>query len=311
MATSTKRFGTGKRESHDSSGFYSRGLTSPVWSSESEVIPIPSRNLNRIFEHSSGQMSELPNNSVALMVTSPPYHVGKDYDSDSTFEEFLEMLRSVLAETHRVLEPGGRMVINVANLGRRPYVPFAALVTQICIDLGFFPRGEVIWVKAAAAGGNCAWGSWMSASNPTLRDVHEYCLCFSKGRMDRVRSGNSTIERDEFLEATLSVWHLPPESARRVGHPAPFPVSLPRRFIELYTFEGDVVLDPFMGSGSSAIAAVEAGRRYVGYDTDRSYVKLARRRIRQAKAAMAVAALEALAEMVDAGEPSTADTITR
>jgi site-specific DNA-methyltransferase (adenine-specific) len=255
-------------------------------------------------------MSELPDNSVALMVTSPPYHVGKDYDSDSTFEEFLEMLRQVLAETHRVLEPGGRMVINVANLGRRPYVPFAALVTQICIELGYFPRGEVIWVKAAAAGGNCAWGSWLSAANPTLRDVHEYCLCFSKGRMDRVRSGTSTIERDEFLQSTLSVWYLPPDSARRVGHPAPFPASLPRRFIELYTFEGDVVLDPFIGSGSTAVAAIEANRRFVGYDTDRSYARLARRRVRQAKAALAVEAEEAFAAMVDSDETRTAEAAT-
>ena len=220
-------------------------------------------------------MIELPDNSVALMVTSPPYHVGKEYDADTTFDEFLELLRRVFAETYRVLEPGGRMVVNVANLGRRPYVPLASFVTNISLDLGFFPRGEVIWVKAAGAGGNCAWGSWLSASNPTLRDVHEYCLCFSKGRMDRVRQGESTIERNEFMEATLSVWHLPPESAKRVGHPAPFPVSLPRRFIELYTFVGDVVLDPFLGSGSTAVASVETGRHFVGYELDRSYVRLA------------------------------------
>jgi site-specific DNA-methyltransferase (adenine-specific) len=205
----------------------------------------------------------------------------------------------VLAETHRVLEPGGRAVVNVANLGRRPYVPLAAIVTGLATGVGFFPRGEVIWVKAAGAGGNCAWGSWRSASNPTLRDVHEYCLCFSKGRMDRVRHGVSTIERDEFLEATLSVWHLPPESAKRVGHPAPFPVALPRRFIELYTFAGDVVVDPFLGSGSTAVAAVESGRRFVGYELGRGYARLARRRIRQAKAAAAIAAEEMLGRAVD------------
>ena len=299
MATSTKKFGTGKREGHDASGFYARGLAQPSWSSSTDLAPVPARNLNRIFEHSSEQMSELPDNSVALMVTSPPYHVGKDYDSDSTFAEFLELLGRVFAETERVLEPGGRMVVNVANLGRRPYVPFAAMITQICLELGLFARGEVIWIKAAAAGGNCAWGSWRSASNPTLRDVHEYCLCFSKGRMDRVRTGISTIERDEFLEATLSVWHLPPESARRVGHPAPFPVSLPRRFIELYTFLGDVVLDPFIGSGSTAIAAAESGRRFVGYEIDSAYARLARRRVRQAKAALAIEAEEALTRSLD------------
>ena len=300
MGTRTKSFGAGNREGHDASAFYQRGLTTPEWSTDTTLNDIPRRMLDRVFEHSSEQMEELPDNSVALMVTSPPYHVGKEYDSDATFEDFLGLLKQVFAETHRVLEPGGRMVVNVANLGRRPYVPLASYVTQMAIDLGFFARGEVIWVKAAGAGGNCAWGSWMSPSNPTLRDVHEYCLCFSKGRMDRVRSGRATIEKAEFLEATLSVWQLPPESARRVGHPAPFPVALPRRFIELYTYEGDVVLDPFLGSGSTAVAAVEARRRFVGYELDTSYAKLARRRVRQARASLDVVTEEVMGESVEA-----------
>jgi site-specific DNA-methyltransferase (adenine-specific) len=260
---------------------------------------VPGKVLNRVFEHSSEQMAELPDNSVALMITSPPYHVGKEYDGDGTFEEYLGMLKRVLTETHRVLEPGGRAVVNVANLGRRPYIPLSVMVTAMAMEVGFFCRGEVIWVKATGAAGNCAWGSWRSASNPTLRDVHEYCLCFSKGRLGRVRTGASTIERDEFMEATLSIWHLPAESARRIGHPAPFPTALPRRFIELYTFRGDVVLDPFMGSGSTAVAAIESGRRWVGYDTQAEYAKLTRRRARQALAAVAVADEEALASMVD------------
>jgi DNA modification methylase len=300
MATRTKAFGTGKREGHDASAFYERGLAAPDWSIDTTLNDVPGRNLDRVFEHTSERMDELPDNSVALMVTSPPYHVGKEYDADTSFDEFLTLLKRVLAETYRVLEPGGRMVVNVANLGRRPYVPLASFVTQIALDLRFFPRGEVIWVKAAGAGGNCAWGSWMSPSNPTLRDVHEYCLCFSKGRMDRVRTGLATIEREEFLESTLSVWHMPPESARRIGHPAPFPVALPRRFIELYTYAGDIVLDPFLGSGSTAVAAVEAGRRFVGYELDRTYARLARRRVRQTKAAAALVVEEALGAVIDA-----------
>jgi site-specific DNA-methyltransferase (adenine-specific) len=123
----------------------------------------------------------------------------------------------------------------------------------------------------------------MSAANPTFRDVHEYCLAFSKGRMDRVRKGTNTIDRDEFMAATLSVWEIPTESAKRVGHPAPFPVALPRRFIELFTYENDLVLDPFMGSGSTALAAVETGRHYVGYDLDPTYIALAESRIAAAR----------------------------
>src|SRR3954451_6201705 len=249
MGTSTTAFGVSRRESHDSSAFYQRALVEVEETKDRTVNDAPF--VDTVFEQSAVNMSQLPDNSVALMVTSPPYHVGKDYDSDISFDAFLAMLERTLAEVHRVLEPGGRAVVNVANLGRRPYVPLSSFVTQMALRLGFFPRGEVIWVKAAGAGGNCAWGSWMSPSNPTLRDVHEYCLCFSKGRLSRVRDGVATIDRDEFLAATVSVWQIPPESARRVGHPAPFPVALPRRFIELYTWEGDVVLDPFLGSGST------------------------------------------------------------
>lgn len=284
--TVTSAFGVGRRENHDSSEFYGRGLVAPEWSTDTVTVEVPSRHLDKVFRHSSEDMKELPDSSVALMVTSPPYHAGKSFDSDGPFEEYLGLLERVFAETYRVLEPGGRAVVNVANLGRRPYIPLASIVTTMMGDLGYFPRGEVIWVKAAGASGNCAWGSWRSASNPTLRDVHEYCLCFSKGRMARARKGASTISAEEFMEATLSVWNIPPESARRVGHPAPFPVALPRRFIELYTFLDDVVLDPFMGAGATAVAAVETGRRFVGYELEDAFISLTRRRVAEARAAL-------------------------
>jgi len=235
--------------------------------------------VDEIFHASSESMKEVADDSVALMVTSPPYHVGKDYDSDDSFDEYLAMLRRVFVETYRVLEPGGRAVVNVANLGRRPYIPLNAHVALMMSELGYLMRGEVIWRKAAGASGSCAWGSWRSASNPTLRDTHEYCLCFSKGDFRRRRRGTNTIESEEFLAATLSVWDIRPESAKRIGHPAPFPVELPARFIQLYTFEGDLVLDPFMGAGTTAVAALQAGRHFIGYETDADYLELARQRI--------------------------------
>ncbi len=123
----------------------------------------------------------------------------------------------------------------------------------------------------------------MSASNPTLRDLHEYILIFSKGRFDRPEKGRSTISRDEFIAATTSVWHIPPESARRVGHPAPFPVALVERLIRLYTFEGDVILDPFMGSGTSAVAAMNTGRHFIGYEINEVYADMALRRVLAAR----------------------------
>jgi len=284
VSTRTKSFGVGRREGHDSSPYYRRALVS-VTETKDRQTSQPAV-ADEVFEHSAEHMEELPDDSVALMVTSPPYHVGKDYDSDASFEDYLGLLERVFAETYRVLQPGGRAVVNVANLGRRPYVPLSHEVTARMLRIGFFMRGEVIWRKAKAAGGNCAWGSWRSPANPVIRDVHEYCLCFSKGRFDRVVKGASDVSTEEFLASTLSVWEIPPESARRVQHPAPFPVELPRRFIQLYTYVGEWVLDPFMGSGSTAVAAASTGRKWVGYDIDPEYCEITRKRAAAAQASL-------------------------
>lgn len=236
-------------------------------------------------------------NSVALMITSPPYFTGKDYELamgqghiPGTYFEYLEMLREVFEACLHTLEPGGRMAVNVANLGRKPYRSLSADVVSILQDdLGMLLRGEIIWQKAKGAGGSCAWGSFRSPQNPVLRDLTERVIVASKGRFDRALTRKqrqeaglphvSSIETDEFLAATVDVWEIPSESATRVGHPAPFPVALPRRLIELYTYRGDLVLDPFMGSGSTAVAAVETGRHYVGFDTEPEYVQLAEARV--------------------------------
>jgi site-specific DNA-methyltransferase (adenine-specific) len=148
------------------------------------------------------------------------------------------------------------------------------------LEIGFRMRGEIIWNKAASAGGSTAWGSWLSASNPTLRDVHEYILVFSKGAFGRDKQAKtSTIQRDEFLEFTRSVWEFPSESARKIGHPAPFPMELPYRLIQLYTFANEIVLDPFCGSGTTCIAALKSGRHYVGYELVEEYVNLSGQRL--------------------------------
>ena len=285
MATSTASFGAGKRESHDSSAYYARRMMrAPIEGVVGDVSDAPANVIDRVFVQSSESMSQLPDDCVALMVTSPPYNVGKDYDDDLALGDYLDLLRRVFTETYRVVEPGGRVAINVANLGRKPYLPLNHLVGVLLTEVGFLLRGEIIWRKAKAAGGSTAWGSWQSAKNPTLRDVHEYVLVGSKSSFRRERAGEDTISKDDFLEATMSVWDILPESARRVGHPAPFPTELPRRLIELYTFDGDLVLDPFLGSGSTAIAAVQSGRHYVGYETDAAYAALAEKRIATARA---------------------------
>jgi len=227
-------------------------------------------------------MDELPDNSVHLMVTSPPYNVGKDYDDNLSLDEYRELLKRVFKETYRVLVPGGRACINIANLGRKPYIPLHSFIIEDMHEIGFLMRGEIIWDKGSSASPSTAWGTWLKANNPVLRDVHEYILVFSKETFTRKNptKRKSTITKEEFLEFTKSVWHFSAERASKVGHPAPFPVELPYRLIQLYTFEGDVVLDPFVGAGTTCIAGLKTKRKYVAYDIDEKYCKLAERRIK-------------------------------
>ena len=283
--TSTSTFGTNGRFSHDSSEYYARALQ-PDGRESLDKKPepeqsVPAEFLDSFIAHSSEKMSELPDRSVHLMVTSPPYNVGKDYDDDLTHEQYMQLIGNVMQETFRVLVDGGRALVNVANLGRKPYIPLHAYIIEQAAHVGFHMRGEVIWNKSAGAGTSTAWGSWMSASNPTLRDTHEYILVFQKPPFGRkaIEERESTITRDEFLEFTKSVWEFTPQSAKQVGHPAPFPEELPRRAIQLYTFSDEVVLDPFMGTGSTALAAVKNGRHFVGYDVSSEYVNLAEQRL--------------------------------
>jgi len=283
--TKTSRFGVPGRINHDSSEFYASRLYED-FPTERKVKyvenDIPKEYLNMIFCKSSENMEELPNNSVHLMVTSPPYNVGKEYDQNLSFTEYREFLKRVWKEVYRVLVPGGKVCINIANLGRKPYIPLHVFIIKDMLDIGFLMRGEIIWNKGSSASPSTAWGSWLSAKNPTLRDVHEYILVFSKDTFKREnpKKRESTISREEFLEFTKSVWTFPAVSARKIGHPAPFPEDLPYRCIQLYTFKGEVVLDPFIGSGQTAIAAIKTGRYYVGYEINEEYVKLAEKRIK-------------------------------
>jgi DNA modification methylase len=284
--TSTTSFGSPGREGHDASAFYNTRLYGDQPQGESEAYAEnPVETPDVILHHSSEEMNELPDNSVHLMVTSPPYNVGKEYDEDLTLAEYLAFLRRVWAETYRVLVPGGRACINVANLGRKPYIPLNSYIARDMLEMGFLMRGEIVWNKSSSASTSTAWGSWQSASNPTLRDTHEYILVFSKGtfKREKIDGRESTITKEEFLEFTKSVWDFFSESAKKVGHPAPFPVELPYRLIQLYTYSNEVVLDPFIGSGQTALAALKSGRHYVGFELNDEYLALAHSRIENFK----------------------------
>jgi site-specific DNA-methyltransferase (adenine-specific) len=286
--TETSAFGSPGRIGHDSTKFYRSRLyqdlrtKAPVQYIENRIDPSA---LDKIFCKSSENMDEIPDYSIHLMVTSPPYNVTKEYDEDLTLDEYREFLKRVFAETYKKLVTGGRACINLANLGRKPYIPLHSYIIQDMLEIGFLMRGEIIWNKASSASPSTAWGTWLSAANPTLRDIHEYILVFSKEAFNRKNLPGkvSTLTREEFLEFTKSVWTFPAQPAHKIGHPAPFPIELPYRLIQLYTFKDEVILDPFCGSGSTCIAAIKAGRHYIGYDTEQEYVQLAQRRIGEYK----------------------------
>jgi site-specific DNA-methyltransferase (adenine-specific) len=313
--------------------------------------------VNEIYCADARRMGELQDGCVHLIVTSPPYNVGKSYanhSDDLPLADYLAFLNEVWRECHRVLAPGGRLCINVANTDRKPYLPLNALITAEMLraaredGLGWLMRGEIIWDKGASVGVSTAWGSFARSSDPVLRDVHEYVMIFSKARFKLDGGGKTGASGGQYVDSTRSIWrseadedeplaHDKPherilsledlqrklaaklKDARRrgkaddwiaesmaraawqyfttpgigiwsittdsgAGHPAPFPVELPRRLIELYTQPGDLVLDPFMGAGATAVAAVKMGRRYAGYDISAEYCELARRRVADAVA---------------------------
>jgi len=264
IPTSTSAFGVSKRENHDASGFYGR-FTPPEISEDSEVGD--HRDIDKLIVGDARLMDEVPDASVALVVTSPPYFAGKEYELalgkggvPGTYLEYLDLLREVFSECVKKLEPGGRIAVNVANLGRRPYRSLSADVIGILQDdLRLLLRGEIIWVKQRGSSGSCAWGSFQRPGNPVLRDLTERVIVASKARFDRAVSAKerarrglpseSSMTKEDFMENTLDLWEIPPESATRVGHPAPFPIELPLRLIELYTYRGDLVLDPFVDRG--------------------------------------------------------------
>lgn len=323
--TETSSFGVGRRESHDASKFYAR-FAPPTLSDDDQIRPPVVR--DKIFVGDARNISdqEVADASVALVVTSPPYFAGKEYEEalgqghvPADYFGYLGMLEDVFRRCVQKLEPGGRIAINVANLGRRPYRSLSSDIIIMMQDLGLLLRGEIIWQKARGAAGSCAWGSFQSPANPVFRDLTERVIVASKGRFDRAKSraerarhselpSQVSLFKEEFMEATVDLWEIPPEMATRVGHPAPFPVELPQRLIELYTYRGDLILDPFMGSGTTGIAAIRTERSYVGFDTDEDYVKAARRRCDDEHERLSNESLRPWSSMIDlTGGPDASD----
>jgi modification methylase len=240
--------------------------------------------VNRIYCGDSSNMAQIEDDSVDLIITSPPYNAQINYDvynDNLPLLEYLQQINQVWIECFRVLKLGGRLCINSAGLFRHPYIPLHHYLTSQCLNLGFLMRAEIIWMKKTGINsGSTAWGSWCSPSNPTPRDSHEYINIFSKGQYHLEKKGQTDLTPKEFQTWTRGEWHFRTESAQN-KHPAPFPEELPKRLIKLYSWIGGIVLDPFCGSGTTCYVAKMLKRKYIGYDLSPNYVMQARQRCSQ------------------------------
>ncbi|MGB9699285.1 MAG: DNA-methyltransferase [Thermodesulfobacteriota bacterium] len=221
--------------------------------------------------------------SVDLIVTSPPYNVDiryNSYDDTIPYDIYLEFTDKWLRKAYKVLKDDGRLCLNIPldkNKGGQQSV--YADITNIAKEVGFKYHSTIIWNEQNISR-RTAWGSWLSATAPyVIAPVETIVILYKKSWKKTSGSGKSDITRKEFMEWTNGVWNFMGESKKRVGHPAPFPVELPRRCIKLFTFTDDTVLDPFVGSGSTLLACLQTGRKGIGIDIDKKYCELAKKRL--------------------------------
>lgn len=243
---------------------------------QADITKLDTNVLMRYYNTDARKLDYLPNNCINFILTSPPYNVGVKYNAHNdsmpraNYRVFVE---EFLTEYYRVLAPGGRIAIVIANAGRHPYESNTALYTEVAEKIGFIKRGEIIWVKGDSPN-TTGWGSWCSASDPSLRDAHEYILVFHKESSKRLEKGTSTISKELFLSCSNSVWRVNPTTKKKSdNHPAAFPQELAERLIQFYTYKEDVVLDPMCGRGTTCLAADALGRSWIGNDIDLSYIQ--------------------------------------
>tara|TARA_B100002003_G_C14111089_1_gene534407 strand:- start:819 stop:1724 length:906 start_codon:yes stop_codon:yes gene_type:complete len=229
-------------------------------------------------------LKKLPDNCVDLVFTSPPYNFGLDYENHDDgvhWEKYIEKLFAVFKECIRVLKYGGRIVINVQPL-YSDYIPIHHMITNFFIQNKMIWRNEIIWEKNNYNCKYTAWGSWKSPSKPYLKYTWEFLEVFSKGDLKHPGdSKNADITADEFKEWVLAKWSIAPERKMKdFGHPAMFPEKLADRTLKLFSFKGDIILDPFNGVGTTTKVAKETGRRYLGIDTSKEYCEKSEERLK-------------------------------
>ncbi len=239
---------------------------------------------NQLIQGDATDRDVLERESVDLTVTSPPYNVGKAYDGDASsdsvdYHKYLRFTHDWLSNCLHWTRDTGRLCLNVAlDKNKNGKNPVAADVTKLALEVGWKYHATIIWNEGNISR-RTAWGSWMSASAPHIIAPVEVVIVLYKNEWKRKNQGKSDIERDEFMEWVLGSWEFPGESAKRIGHEAPFPLELPKRCIKLFSFVGDTVLDPFAGSGTTLISAINNSRIAQGIELESQYCELALQRI--------------------------------
>jgi len=219
--------------------------------------------------------------SVDLVFTSPPYNIGISYDvynDNQPWDEYYEWCKEWLKELFRVLKDDGRCcIVHYLSLGKanNRHSPLME-INHIALDLGYKHHGLAIWWDITLTK-LTAWGSWLSASAPYINSPFEGILIMYKDKWKKKSKGKTSISKEEFMEACSGIWKIPPERKRK--HPAPFPVALAERAIKLLSYEGDIVFDPFCGSGTTLVAAKKLNRSYIGMDISEKYCDMARKRL--------------------------------
>ena len=226
--------------------------------------------------------SKIPDEHIDLIVTSPPYNVSKDYvnaNDNLNYDEYLKFSEKWLKKCYDLSKPDGRLCMNIPiDTGKGTQRSVGADITWLAKQVGWKYRTTIVWNEGNISKSS-ARGSFMSASSPHIIAPAELIVVMYKDRWKKTYKGKSDISKDEFLEWTNGVWTFSGESKKKIGHPAPFPVELPKRCIKLFSYKGDVVLDPFAGSGTTLVAANMLGRKVFGIEISREYCELAMKRI--------------------------------
>lgn len=225
---------------------------------------------------------ELPESSIDLIVTSPPYNVDmnyRTYNDRKPYNIYLEFTRKWLRKAFKLLKIRGRICVNIPlEIYKGGNIPVYADFVKIAKEVGFKYKTTIIWNKMHISGVGKPWGTFMSAKAPAVVPPVEVIVVMYKGKWSKKYDGKSDITRREFIEWTNGLWKFVGENKVQ-DHPAPFPLELPKRCIKLFSYVGDTVLDPFLGSGTTLVACALLNRRGIGVEIDKTYCELAKKRL--------------------------------